>query len=269
MVLKPWYALTGDSSLECLFILFGATSRNGKGTTMETFLRIMGDYGKTSNPEILSSEFGTTISSSGPSEEIARLAGVRFVNISEPEKRITFNAALVKRMTGNDTLNARFLHENSFDFKLQKQAPQDYLTKKPKAVTYESYYLHSDHEGIIDRELWEKAKSIIEGRNSDAMQGIHRQRSGHHPLYGHLFCAECGAPFKRRTLTNSCGHYKAWNCAERQKGKNGNGCRNMVWKEEVLTDAVCDMLGWNAFDEKRFEETGLNLKVDGRELAMA
>ena len=110
------YALTGDTSLECLFILYGATSRNGKGTTMETFLRIMGDYGKTSNPEMLSTRFGNS-NASGPSEEIARLAGVRFVNISEPEKKITFNAALIKRMTGNDTLNARFLHENSFDFK--------------------------------------------------------------------------------------------------------------------------------------------------------
>ena len=110
------YALTGDTNLECLFILYGATSRNGKGTTMETFLKIMGDYGKTSNPEMLSMKFGNT-NASGPSEEIARLAGVRFVNISEPEKKITFNAALVKRMTGNDTLNARFLHENSFDFK--------------------------------------------------------------------------------------------------------------------------------------------------------
>ncbi len=109
------YALYGASSLECLFILYGATSRNGKGTTMETFLSIMGDYGKTSNPEMLGSKFNAN--SSGPSEEIARLAGVRFVNISEPEKRMAFNAALVKRMTGNDTLNARFLHENSFDFK--------------------------------------------------------------------------------------------------------------------------------------------------------
>ena len=109
------YALTGDTSLECLFILYGATSRNGKGTTMETFLKIMGDYGKTSNPEMLGSKFNSN--SSGPSEEIARLAGVRFVNISEPEKKVTFNAALVKRMTGNDTLNARFLHENSFDFR--------------------------------------------------------------------------------------------------------------------------------------------------------
>ena len=111
------YALSGETQLECLFMLYGATSRNGKGTTMETFLKIMGDYGKTSNPEMLSTKFGYNANASGPSEEIARLAGVRFVNISEPEKKITFNAALVKRMTGNDTLNARFLHENSFDFK--------------------------------------------------------------------------------------------------------------------------------------------------------
>lgn len=110
------YALTGDTTLECLFILYGATSRNGKGTTMETFLKIMGDYGKTSNPEMLSTKFGAN-NASGPSEEIARLAGIRFVNISEPEKKITFNAALVKRLTGNDTINARYLHENSFDFK--------------------------------------------------------------------------------------------------------------------------------------------------------
>lgn len=110
------YALTGDTTLECMFILYGATSRNGKGTTMETFLKIMGDYGKTSNPEMLSTKFGSA-NASGPSEEIARLAGIRFVNISEPEKKITFNAALVKRLTGNDTINARYLHENSFDFK--------------------------------------------------------------------------------------------------------------------------------------------------------
>lgn len=109
------YALTGDTSQECMFILYGATSRNGKGTAMETFLKIMGDYGKTSNPDMLATKFRGG-SMGGPSEEVARLVGARFVNISEPEKKITFNAALVKRMTGNDTINARFLNENSFDF---------------------------------------------------------------------------------------------------------------------------------------------------------
>ena len=68
------YALTGDTSQECMFILYGATSRNGKGTAMETFLKIMGDYGKTSNPDMLAAKFrgGNT---GGPSEEVARLVG--------------------------------------------------------------------------------------------------------------------------------------------------------------------------------------------------
>jgi putative DNA primase/helicase len=57
--------------------------------------------------------------SSQPSEDIARLAGVRFVNIPEPGKGLVLNSAQVKSMTGNDTINARFLHENSFDFKPQ------------------------------------------------------------------------------------------------------------------------------------------------------
>ncbi|MBQ8947356.1 MAG: zinc ribbon domain-containing protein [Lachnospiraceae bacterium] len=89
------------------------------------------------------------------------------------------------------------------------------------------------------------------------------QRIGNHPLYGHLFCAECGAPFKRRTLTNSCGHYKAWNCAERQKGKNGNGCRNMVWKEEVLTDAVCGLLGYRVRYKCRDSHSSIEWRGDG------
>ena len=57
--------------------------------------------------------------SQAPSEDIARLAGIRFTNISEPSRGLLLNAAQVKSMTGNDTMNARFLNENSFDFKPQ------------------------------------------------------------------------------------------------------------------------------------------------------
>mgnify|MGYP005802518841 FL=1 len=110
------YSLSGDTRMECMFILYGATSRNGKGTTMESVLRILGEYGKNADPSLLSTKFGVQ-SSGGPSEEIARLAGSRFVNISEPEKKITLDAALTKRLTGNDTITARYLHENSFEFR--------------------------------------------------------------------------------------------------------------------------------------------------------
>ena len=84
---------------------------------METFLRLMGDYGKTARPETIGTRFQQN--SNAPSEDIARLNGARFVNISEPDKKLTLSAALVKSLTGNDTITARFLHENSFEYRPQ------------------------------------------------------------------------------------------------------------------------------------------------------
>lgn len=111
------YGISGDTRHECLFILYGAKTRNGKGTLCESVLNVLGSYGCTARPETISIK--PNVSSQTPSEDIARLAGVRFTNISEPGRGLVLNAAQVKSMTGNDTLNARFLHENSFDFKPQ------------------------------------------------------------------------------------------------------------------------------------------------------
>ena len=111
------YAMSGDTRLECMFILYGPTSRNGKGTTMETVLRILGEYGRTAKPEMLSKK--GFADASGPSEDVARLNGARMVNVSEPEKSMVIDASLTKQMTGNNTLTARYLRENSFEFKPQ------------------------------------------------------------------------------------------------------------------------------------------------------
>jgi P4 family phage/plasmid primase-like protien len=108
------YSISGDTRYECLFVLYGATTRNGKGTLCESILKVLGSYGCTARPETISLKKNNN--SSSPSEDIARLAGVRFVNISEPSRGLVLNAAQVKSMTGGDTINARFLHENSFDF---------------------------------------------------------------------------------------------------------------------------------------------------------
>ena len=111
------YALGGDTRFECMFFLYGATTRNGKGTLMESILRVMGDYGKSVRAETLAQRHN--INSQAPSEDLARLAGVRLANIAEPSRGMVLNAAQVKNITGNDTINARFLHENSFDFEPQ------------------------------------------------------------------------------------------------------------------------------------------------------
>lgn len=111
------YGICGDTRYECMFFLYGETTRNGKGTLMESVLRVLGDYGKAVRPETIAQKH--TVNSQAPSEDIARLAGIRFANISEPSRGLVLNAAQVKNMTGNDTLNARFLNENSFDFEPQ------------------------------------------------------------------------------------------------------------------------------------------------------
>ena len=111
------YSMSGDTRLECMFILYGPTSRNGKGTTMETVLRILGEYGRTTKPEMLSKKGFSD--SSGPSEDVARLNCARMVNVSEPEKSMVIDASLTKQMTGNNLLTARYLRENSFEFKPQ------------------------------------------------------------------------------------------------------------------------------------------------------
>lgn len=50
---------------------------------------------------------------------------------------------------------------------LQKQPPRDYLTRKPDPNReYASNYLKDDHEGIIDRDTWERTQAILrQGQN--------------------------------------------------------------------------------------------------------
>lgn len=108
------YALTGDTRYECFFILYGATSRNGKGTLCETFLRLIGGYGRTANPETIAMR--KNADSRAASGDLARLSGARFVNISEPDKSMTISAQLVKTLTGSDTVTARNLYEREYEF---------------------------------------------------------------------------------------------------------------------------------------------------------
>jgi len=109
------YGLTGDTSEECFFLLYGATTRNGKGTLMETYMNLLGAYGKAAKPETIAQK--QNANSNGPSEDIARLADARVVNMAEIPRDMPMSASLVKTLTGNDTITARYLNENSFEYR--------------------------------------------------------------------------------------------------------------------------------------------------------
>lgn len=108
--------LTGESKEECFFILYGPKTRNGKGTTMETIKYILGGYSTVLQPRSLTDKNGNA---SKPSVDIADLAGARFVSVSELEAGLTINSVKIKQWTGRDTIKARFLYGNPFEFEPQ------------------------------------------------------------------------------------------------------------------------------------------------------
>lgn len=107
-------SLTGNTEQETCFILYGSTTRNGKSTFCETLIHLLGDYALTMKPETLAVK--QNLDSRQASGDVARLAGCRFVNASEPPKRMLFDTALLKSLLGRDSITARHLHQREFSF---------------------------------------------------------------------------------------------------------------------------------------------------------
>ena len=84
---------------------------NGKSVFVNTIQKIMGEYARVANIETF-----TELSKDRHTEELARLAGARMVTASETDSGRRWAEGKVKWVTGGDTISARFMHQNSFEF---------------------------------------------------------------------------------------------------------------------------------------------------------
>ena len=99
------YGITGLTS-EHIFPIFTGAGRNGKGTMFETIKYILDELAWAIEPEMfLDQKF--TRSSAGPSADKVSLYGRRFVIASETDDGRKISAAMVKKLTGGDTLTVR------------------------------------------------------------------------------------------------------------------------------------------------------------------
>lgn len=107
------YSLTGSTTEQCAFFLYG-TGRNGKSTFIDVIRDIFGDYAANIQPEtiMVRSNQSTAINS-----DIARLKGARLVTSVEPNEGVRINEGLLKQLTGDDTVTARKLYGDEFEFK--------------------------------------------------------------------------------------------------------------------------------------------------------
>jgi len=104
------YCLTGEVSEQALFLLYG-TGSNGKSTFCETIAALLSEYSVNTPTETL-----LVKRDSGIPNDIARLAGSRLVYAIEAEASRRLAESLVKQLTGGDTITARFLHQEFFEF---------------------------------------------------------------------------------------------------------------------------------------------------------
>ena len=103
-------SLTGDASERIIFILYG-TGKNGKTTFLSTIQTILGDYAQQVPIEALMAGRHT-----GASEDIARLFQVRFAIATEGKEGQRLNEGLLKQLSGNDKVAARYLYGHTFEF---------------------------------------------------------------------------------------------------------------------------------------------------------
>jgi putative DNA primase/helicase len=134
------YSLTGATGERVLFILYG-TGCNGKSTFLEVVRRVLGDYAMATPTETLMEKPVGAIPN-----DVARLKGARFVTASETRAGCRLAEATIKQLTGGDTIPARFMRAEFFEFR-----PEFKL------------WLATNHRPVIrntDRAIWDRIRLV-------------------------------------------------------------------------------------------------------------
>ncbi len=104
------YFLTADTREHALFFIHG-DGGNGKSVFVNTVTKILGDYTVTAAMDTFTAGLGNKHPT-----ELARLRGARLVTASETEQGKAWNEQRIKELTGGDTISARFMRQDFFEF---------------------------------------------------------------------------------------------------------------------------------------------------------
>jgi putative DNA primase/helicase len=104
------YSMTGLTWEQCLFFLFGS-GQNGKTTALEVLMKLFGEYAGKTRAETFMEKRGQSVPN-----DVAALVGLRLVTTSEIGQDQKLNEAIVKDVTGADTMTARFMRQEFFSF---------------------------------------------------------------------------------------------------------------------------------------------------------
>lgn len=112
------YSILGTSNEECMFILHGKTTRNGKSTLLDAVHHLLGDYATVAPVEIICRS-DRAKNAEAPTSTLASLKGRRFVTMAESDSAGRLDESAIKQFTGGEEIKARELYQSAFTFKPQ------------------------------------------------------------------------------------------------------------------------------------------------------
>ena len=112
------YSMLGMSNEECMFILHGKTTRNGKSTLLNTIEFMLGDYAKVA-PVGMICRGDRQKDAEAASPTLAGLKGKRFITMSESNEYGKLDEEKIKQLTGGEEISARALYQSAITYKPQ------------------------------------------------------------------------------------------------------------------------------------------------------
>ena len=104
------YSMLGLANEDCMFILHGKTTRNGKSTLLSAIHHLLGDYARVSPVSIIcKSDRQTDAKAANPA--LASLKGRRFVTMAESNQYGKLDEETIKQLTGGEEISTRNLYE--------------------------------------------------------------------------------------------------------------------------------------------------------------
>lgn len=168
------YSLFGVAKEECMFIAYGKTTRNGKGTLFNTIHELLGDYAGTISVNFICQGANKGDNYEKASPMLASLRGTRFVTMSESKDSGKLDEEIIKNYTGNDPIRARNLYEKAFTFTPQFKMwlscntlpivtdKSLYTSERLKVITFDRHFDKDSQDKTLKRQFLEdEAKAYI------------------------------------------------------------------------------------------------------------
>ena len=112
------YSILGTGKEECMFILHGKTTRNGKSTMLDAIQHLLGDYSTVAPVELIC-RGDRQKNAEAANPVLAKLKGKRMVTMSESDTAGKLDEATIKQYTGGEDITARELYQSAITFKPQ------------------------------------------------------------------------------------------------------------------------------------------------------